>query len=122
MSKPPKGDWSQEALKGTILADAYEQSGRQDIVRVSGVTEESGGDVYQTLVDVSQKAGVDLAKEDISVLQITNSKTGARTIIAMFVWRKTKHSTMDNMKNWKRTEKSCTQMTMLRHSEIKFSI
>ena len=56
MSEFPKSDVSMEvSLKGTFQVDAIEQCGRRDKVRISGMIEESGEDVYQMKVVVAKK-------------------------------------------------------------------
>ena len=95
MTEPKRIDVSREKfLKRTFKADAIEQYGRRDYVRRLAVIEQSAEDVYQKLVDVAQKSGVALAKEDISVYHaIPNGKLGPRTS-TKFMRRYTKQSIM----------------------------
>ena len=90
----PKSDVSQEvSLKGTFQADAIEQCGRRDKVRISGVTEESREDVYQEVVVVAQKADVAVSKEDIGLChRLPTRKPGSKTVVAKLVRCQTKHN------------------------------
>ena len=64
-------------------------------MRISGVTEDSGKDVCQKVVDVAQKAGVAIANEDISVChRLPTWKPGPKTITAKFVRRQKKQNVL----------------------------
>ena len=53
-------------LSNLFLSDANEQYGREN-VRIFGVEEQTGEDVYQQVVDVVKGTGVEICKSDISV-------------------------------------------------------
>ena len=50
-----------------FLSKANEQDGRRENVRIFGVEEQTGDDVYQQVVDVVKGTGVGICKSDISV-------------------------------------------------------
>ena len=92
MNGPPNSDFSQKiSLKETFQADAIQQNGRRDNLSLSGVTEESGEDLHQKVVDVAQKAVAAIAKQDISVCHIS-WEPGPKNIIAKFVRCHTIHN------------------------------
>ena len=119
MSGPPKSDiFEKNSLKGTFQADATEQYGRRDKVTISEVTEESGVDVCQKVVDVAQETSVSIAKEDITVChKIRIRKLGSKTIIAMFVTIQMKHQIMAQ-KKLKINKEKYSLMTTLHRSEV----
>ena len=83
----------------TFQADAIEQHGRRDIVKISGVTEEPGEDVYRKVVDFEEDTGPLIAKEDVSVChRLTTQKLGPNFIVAKFVRPPLKHNMMTNKK------------------------
>ena len=56
-------------LANLFLSDANERYGRRENIRIFGVEEQTGEDVYQQVVDVVKGTGVEICKSDISVCQ-----------------------------------------------------
>ena len=69
MRKEAHGDSKvqETRLSNLFLSDANEQNGRRENVRIFGVEEQTGEDVYQQVVDVVKGTGVENCKSDISV-------------------------------------------------------
>ena len=74
-----------------FLSDANEQYGRRENVRIFGVEEQTGEDVYQQVVDVVKGTGVETCKNDISVCHRLPARgQSGKPIIVKFVRRETK--------------------------------
>ena len=54
-------------ISNLFLSDANEQYGRRENVRIFGVEEQTGEDVYQQVVNVVKGTGVEICKSDINV-------------------------------------------------------
>ena len=91
-------------LSPVIEADSIEQYGRRENVRIFGVEEEPGEDVFAKVVSVAEKAGVPITKNDVSTChRLPSGGTGPKPLIAKFVRRETKHQLMKNKRNLKNT-------------------
>lgn len=91
-------------LSPVIEADSIEQYGRRENVRIFGVEEEPGEDVFAKVVSVAEKAGVSITKNDVSTChRLPSGGTGPKPLIAKFVRRETKHQLMKNKRNLKNT-------------------
>ena len=69
LRKEAQGDSKvqETGLSNSFLSDAKEQYGRRESVRIFGVEEQTGEDVYQQVVDVVKGTGVEICKSDIGV-------------------------------------------------------
>ena len=93
-----------EDLAPIIEADSIEQYGRRENVRIFGVQEEPGEDVYAKVVSVAEKAGVQITANDVSTChRLPGGVSGPKPLIAKFVRRDTKHQLMKNKRNLKNT-------------------
>ena len=82
-------------LSNLFLSDANEQNGGRENVRIFGVEEQTGEDVYQQVVDVVKETGVEICKSYISVCHRLPARgQPAEPIIVMFVRRETKLALM----------------------------
>ena len=78
-----------------FLSDANEQYGRRENVRIFGVEEQTGEDVYQQVVDVVKATGVEICMSDISVCHRLPARgQSGKPIIVKFVPRETKLALM----------------------------
>ena len=78
-------------LGSQILLDANEQHGRREKVRMFGVEEQIGEDVYQLVVDVVKGTGVEICKSDFSVCHRLPARgQSSKPNIVKFVRRETK--------------------------------
>ena len=78
-------------LSNLFLSDANEQYGRKETVRIIGVEEQTGEDVYQQVVDVVKGTGVAICKSDISVCHRLPARgQSGKPIIWKFTRRETK--------------------------------
>ena len=78
-----------------FLSDANEQYGRREKVRIFGVEEQTGEDVYQKVVDVVKATGVEICQNDISVCHSLPARgQSGKPIIVKFVRRETKLALM----------------------------
>ena len=78
-------------LSNLFLSDANEQYGQRENVRIFGVEEQTGEDVYQQVVDVMKATGVEICKSDISVCRRLRARgQSGKPIIVKFVRRETK--------------------------------
>ena len=86
----------QETLLSTLfLPDASARYGRRENVRIFGVEEQTGEDVYQQVVDVVKGTGVEICKSDISVCHRLPARgQSGKPIILKFVRRETKPALM----------------------------
>ena len=99
---------SAEDLAPIIDSDIIEQYGRaeerREKVRIFGVQEEPGEDVYEKVVSVAEKAGVQITANDVSTChRLPGGRSGPEPLIAKFVRRDTKHQLMKNKHNLKNT-------------------
>ena len=63
--------------------DSIEQYGRRENVKIFGVEEETGEDVFAKVVSVAEKAGVSITKKDVSICyRLPSGKTGPKSLIA----------------------------------------
>ena len=86
-------------LSNLFLSDANEQYGQRENVRIFGVEEQTGEDVYQQVVDVVKGTGVEFCKSDISVChRLPARRQSVKPIIVKFVRRETKLALMK--KKW----------------------
>ena len=86
-------------LSKLFLSDANEHYGRRGKVRIFGVEEQTGEDVYQQVVDVVKWTGVEICKSDISVCHRLPARgQSGKPSIAKFVRRETKLALMK--KKW----------------------
>ena len=107
-----------EDLAPIIEADSIEQYGRRENVRIFGVQEKPGEDVYPKVVSVAEKAGVQTTANDLSTCHRSPGVgSGRKPLIAKFVRRDTKHQLMKNKCNLKNT--NIFVMMTLRQSELK---
>ena len=82
-------------LSNLFLSDANEQYGRRENVRLFGVEEQTGQDVYQQVVDVVKGTGVEICKSDISVCHRLPARgQSGKLIIVKIVRRETKLALM----------------------------
>ena len=87
-------------LSHVIEADSIEQYGRREKVKIFDVEEEPGGDVFAKEVSVTEKAGVSITKNDVSICHsLPSGGTGPKPLIAKFVKRETKYQLMKNKRN-----------------------
>ena len=87
-------------FEGTFQVYTIEQYGRQDKSRSSSVIEACGKFVYQSVVDVAQKAGVAIAMEDTSLChRLQTWKLGQKVSVAKFVRGHTKHNNITYKNN-----------------------
>ena len=56
-----------EDLISVIEADSIEQYGNKENVRIFGVDEEPGDDVFPKVVSVAEKAGFVITSNDVSI-------------------------------------------------------
>ena len=76
-------------------SDANEQYGRRENVRIFGVEEQTGEDMYQQVVDVVKGTGVEICKSAISVCHRLPARgQSGKPIIVKFVRRETKPALM----------------------------
>ena len=84
-------------LSNLFLSDANEHYGRRQNVRIFGVEEQTGEDVYQQVVDVMKGTSVEICKSEISVCHRLPARGQSRKpTIVKFVRRET------NWQWWKR--------------------
>ena len=84
-------------LSNLFLLDGNEQYGRRENVRLFGVEEQTGEDVYQQVVDVLKKTVVEICKSDFSVCHRLPARgQSGKPIIVKFVRRETKLALMKN--------------------------
>ena len=82
-------------LSNLFSSDSNEQYGRREKVRIFGVEEQTGEDVYQQVVDVVKGIGVETCKSDISACHRLPAKgQSGKPIIVKFVRRETKLALM----------------------------
>ena len=82
-------------LSNLFLSDANEQYGRRENVRIFGVEEQTGEDVYQQVVDVVKGTGAEVIKSDIIVCHRLPARgQSGKPIIVKFVRRETKLALM----------------------------
>ena len=82
-------------LSNLLLSDANEQYGRREVIRIFGVKEQTGEDVYQQVVDVVKGTGVEVCKSDISVCHRLPARgQSGKPINVKFVRRETKLALM----------------------------
>ena len=73
-------------------------------MRIFGVQEEPGEDVYAKVVSVAEKAGVQITANDVSTCnRLPGGGSGPKALIAKFVRRDMKHQLMKNKRNLKNT-------------------
>ena len=73
-------------------------------MRIFGVEEEPGEDVFAKVVSVAQKTGVSKTKNDVGVChRLPSGGIGHKPLIAKFVRRETNHHLMKNKRNLKNT-------------------
>ena len=73
-------------------------------MRIFGVQEEPGEDVYAKVVSVAEKAGVQITANDVSTChRLPGGGSGPKPLIAKIVRRDTKHQLMKNKRNLKNT-------------------
>ena len=78
-------------------ADAIDQIGRSEIVKISGAIEESGQKVCQKLVAAAQRADVAIAQEETCVChRLVARKLGPERVTVKFVRRHTKRILLAN--------------------------
>ena len=71
-------------------------------MRIFGVLEEPGEDVYEKVVSVAEKVGVQFTANDVSTCpRLPGGGSGPKPLIAKFVRRDTKHQLMKNKRNRK---------------------
>ena len=93
-----------EDLALIIEADSIEQYGRRENVRIFGVQEEPGEDVYAKVVSVVEKAGVQITANDVSTChRLPGGRSGPKPLKTKFVRCDTKHQLMKNKRNLKNT-------------------
>ena len=89
-------------LSNLFLSDANEQYGRRESVRIFGVEEQTGEDVYQQAVDVVKGTGVEICKSDISVCHRLPARgQSGKPNIVKFVRRETKLALMKKKSSWR---------------------
>ena len=82
-------------LSNLFLSDANEQYGRRENVRIFGVKEQTGEDVYQQVADVLKGTGFEMCKSDISVCHRLPARgQSGEPIFVKFVRRETKLALM----------------------------
>ena len=82
-------------LSNLFLSDANELYGRREKVRIFGVEEQTGEDVYQQVVDVVKGTGVEICKSDFSVRHRVPARgKSGKPIFVKFVRRETKLALM----------------------------
>ena len=82
-------------LSHFFSSDENEQYGRRKNVRIFGVEEQTGEDVYQQVVDVAKGTGVEIYKSDISVCHRLPARgQSGKPIIVKFVRSETKLALM----------------------------
>ena len=82
-------------LSSLLLSDANDQYGRRENVRIFGVEEQTGEDVYEQVVDVVKRTSVEYCKSDISVCHRLPARgQSGKPIIVKFVRRETKLALM----------------------------
>ena len=82
-------------LSNFFLSDTNEQYGRREIVRIFGVEEQTGEDVYQRVVDVVKGTSVEIGERDISVCHRLPARgQSGKPMIVKFVRRETKLALM----------------------------
>lgn len=91
---PLSTETQSSGLASVINADAVEQYGRRDNIRIFGMEEASGEDTYETVIQAAAATGVNITRADISVCHRLPSRRGPRPIIAKFVRREVKSSIM----------------------------
>ena len=70
-------------LSPVIEADSIEQYQRRENLRIFGVEEEPGEDVFAKVVSVAEKAGMSITKIDVSICHRSPSGgTGPKPLIA----------------------------------------
>ena len=97
LRKEARGDskTQETRLSKLFLSDADEPYGRRENVRIIGVEEQIGEDVYQPVVNVVKRKGVEICKSDISVCPCLPARgQSGKPIIVKFVWRETKLALM----------------------------
>ena len=72
-------------LFSLLQSDANEQYGRRDNISIFGLDESPDEDPYQVVLDVANKVGVKIQKNDISVCHRVPSRKGERPLIVKFV-------------------------------------
>ena len=78
-----------------FLSDANEQYGRREDIRIFGVEEQTGEDVYQQVLDVVKGTGVEICKSDISVCHRLPARgQSGKPNIVKFIRRETKLALM----------------------------
>ena len=93
-----------EDLAPIIEANSIEQYVRRENVRIFGVQEEPGEDVYAKVVSVAEEAGVQITTNDVSTChRLPGKGSGPKPLIAKFVRRDTKYQLMKNKRNLKNT-------------------
>ena len=80
--------------QGMFEADAIEQYGRRENIRIHGLEEVQGEDPYKTVTDLAESCGVPLKREEISVCHRLPTKEGVKPLIVKFVRREKKIDVM----------------------------
>ena len=102
LSKASRG--TMEDLAPFTEADSIEQYERRENLRIFGVQEEPGEDVYPKVVSVAEKAGVQITANDVSTChRLPGGGSGPKPLIAKFVRRDTKLQLMKNNRTLKNT-------------------
>ena len=87
-------------------ADSIEQYGRRDNIRFFGVEENTDGDEYDRLVEVTNDIGVTISKQDISVChRLPSLNQGSRPKIAKFVRCETKFHVVTHKRKFENSPK-----------------
>ena len=69
-------------------ADSSEQYGRRENVSISGVEEEPGEEIFSKVVNVAEKAGMSITKNDVNIChRLPSGGSGHKPLIANVVRR-----------------------------------
>ena len=85
-------------LGSLVNANAIEQYGRRDNVRMFGADEETGENPYNIIIQSASDAGAAISLDDIIVCQPLPTRSSTQPIIAKFVRREAKSAVIQGTK------------------------